>query len=164
MPALKRLQRSPAVHSKAWFWNAKGRNLYEEINSIQSMVDPETWQAIHVVRQMGNIGAHMEKDVNTIIDVDPKEAQLLLGLLEHLIREWYVARYNKDESLKKIVAMAREKDAAKKGSSSYQNSIPPKYKHHNGNRGSNREKSQGTKSRISCGFRALQGILDRQGI
>ena len=31
------------------------------------------WQAIDAVRSIGNIGAHMEKDINLIVDVDPEE-------------------------------------------------------------------------------------------
>jgi len=39
-------------------------------------VDPLTWEAIDAVRKLGNIGAHMEKDINVIVDVDPEEAEL----------------------------------------------------------------------------------------
>ncbi|MCP1830281.1 hypothetical protein ACVIHH_005106 [Bradyrhizobium sp. USDA 4518] len=33
--------------------------------------------AIDAVRIVGNIGAHMEKDVNLIVDIEPGEAQML---------------------------------------------------------------------------------------
>lgn len=36
------------------------------------------------VREIGNIGAHMEADINVIIDVDPDEAQILIDLVELL--------------------------------------------------------------------------------
>ena len=36
------------------------------------------------VRKVGNIGAHMEKDINVIVDVDPDEAQHLIGLITFL--------------------------------------------------------------------------------
>jgi hypothetical protein len=42
---------------------------------------------------LGNIGAHMEADVNVIVDVEAGEAKLLIGLIETLVDEWYVARH-----------------------------------------------------------------------
>jgi hypothetical protein len=38
--------------------------------------------ATEAVRKLGNIGAHMEKDINVTVDVDPNEASLLTGLVE----------------------------------------------------------------------------------
>jgi hypothetical protein len=32
--------------------------------------------AIDHVRKIGNIGAHMEADINVIVEVEPKEAQI----------------------------------------------------------------------------------------
>jgi hypothetical protein len=40
-------------------------------------VTPESVEAIDQVRSIGNIGAHMEKDINLIIEVDPGEAEAL---------------------------------------------------------------------------------------
>jgi hypothetical protein len=34
--------------------------------------------AIHAVRTIGNIGAHMEKDINLIVDVDPANPTLAI--------------------------------------------------------------------------------------
>jgi len=34
-------------------------------------MEPELFEAIHGVRKVGNIGAHMEADTNVIVDVDP---------------------------------------------------------------------------------------------
>jgi hypothetical protein len=45
-------------------------------------VTPEAVDAIDHVRSIGNIGAHMEKDVNVIVDIDPGEAQVLIELIE----------------------------------------------------------------------------------
>jgi hypothetical protein len=74
------------------FWKAKPGRLVDEIEQIKDRVDPITWDAIEAVRKLGNIGAHMEKDINVIVDVDPNEAALLIGLVETLLKEWYVAR------------------------------------------------------------------------
>ena len=91
----------------------KGR-LIDEINAIKDKVDPITWQAIDAVRCIGNIGAHMEKDINLIIDVEPSEAQLLIGLIEILIKDWYVARYERQQHLKSIIGVADQKEKEKK--------------------------------------------------
>ncbi|HYM87853.1 MAG TPA: DUF4145 domain-containing protein, partial [Nitrospiraceae bacterium] len=74
------------------FWRVNPGRLVDEIEQIKGMVDPVTWGAIEAVRKIGNIGAHMEKDINLIVDVDPNEADLLVGLVETLLREWYVGR------------------------------------------------------------------------
>ena len=74
------------------FWSAKPGRLVDEIDQIKSNVDPLTWGAIDAVRKLGNIGAQMEKDINVIVDVDPEEAELLIGLIETVLGEWYIAR------------------------------------------------------------------------
>ena len=66
------------------------------------------------MRQVGNIGAHMEKDVNLIIEVDPDEAGLLIWLIETLFEEWYVARHDRDTKMKALTKLATDKKAAKK--------------------------------------------------
>ena len=64
---------------------------------------------------MGNIGAHMEKDVNLIIEVEPEEAQLLIGLNEYLLKEWYIHREERKQMLETIVDVSTTKKAAKQG-------------------------------------------------
>ena len=63
--------------------------------------------------QVGNIGAHMEKDINVIIDVDPNEATQLIGLIEILVKDWYITRHERQERLTAIAALANTKQAAK---------------------------------------------------
>ena len=65
------------------------------------------------MRHVGNIGAHMEKDVNLIIDVDPEEAALLIWLIETLFEEWYIGRHEKDVKMQKIIQVAQEKTIQK---------------------------------------------------
>ena len=50
------------------------------------------------VRKIGNIGAHMEADINVIVDVDRNEAQVLIELAELLFEEWYVAAETRKEN------------------------------------------------------------------
>lgn len=95
------------------FWEVSKPNLFKEIDAIRDKVDPITWKAIDAVRNVGNIGAHMEKDVNVIIDVEPGEAEQLILLIETLIKEWYVHRYERQKQMEGVVALAKQKKAAK---------------------------------------------------
>lgn len=76
-------------------------------------VEPEHIAAIDAVRKIGNIGAHMEKDINLIIEVDPGEAGALIELVEMLFGEWYIARKKREDRLAAVVKMAEEKEAAR---------------------------------------------------
>ncbi len=83
-------------------------------------VNSESVEAIDHVRSIGNIGAHMEKDIDVIVDVDPGEAQALLDLIEMLFEEWYVARNTRQLKLAKLKTIADEKAEAKKAGTSDQ--------------------------------------------
>ncbi|UPG87073.1 DUF4145 domain-containing protein [Luteibacter aegosomatis] len=96
------------------FHQVKPGNLFNEINEIKDKIDAVTWAGIDAVRKVGNIGAHMEKDVDVIVDVEPEEAQLLIGLIETLIKEWYVARHDRKQAMDALIKLAADKDAAKK--------------------------------------------------
>jgi len=91
------------------FWGIKKDRLIAEIKAIENKVDPTTWAAIDAVRKIGNIGAHMEKDINLIIDVELNEAKLLIGLIETLINDWYIIRQKRQESMAEIIAAAKIK-------------------------------------------------------
>jgi hypothetical protein len=93
------------------FWGITKARLIDEIEAIQDKIDPLTWTAIDSVRKIGNIGAHMEKDINVILDVDPDEAGLLIGLIETVIQDWYIVRYEREERLKTVIAMSQTKEA-----------------------------------------------------
>jgi len=95
------------------FWGVSKRTLNDEIKAIEDKVDPLTWAAIDAVRNIGNIAAHMDKDFNVIIDVDRKEAGLLIGLIETLITDWYVLRHHREEQLRAIVELSDEKKQLK---------------------------------------------------
>jgi hypothetical protein len=72
-------------------------------------VEPETVDAIDHVRSIGNVGAHMERDINQIVEVDPGEAQALIELIEMLFEEWYVARHKRQARLSKVQSIAGSK-------------------------------------------------------
>ena len=52
------------------FWQIKKSNLAAAIRALKNKVDEAEFDAIDSVRKIGNIGAHMEKNVNLIVDVD----------------------------------------------------------------------------------------------
>lgn len=95
------------------FWGIAKPKLIQEIEALKDKVDPSTWAAIDAVRKIGNIGAHMEKDIDVIVDVDPDEAAQLIGLVETLIEDWYIARHERELRMSKLVKVAAAKEAAK---------------------------------------------------
>lgn len=99
------------------FWGVKPGRLVDEIEAIKDKTDHLTWEAIDTVRKIGNIGAHMEKDINLIIDVDPNEAELLINLIETLFQDWYVNREERKKRLEAIVGLGSKKAEAKSNGS-----------------------------------------------
>ena len=100
------------------YWSlpkSKRGNLKQELDSISEDVDPDVWQAIDSVRSVGNIGAHMEKDINVIVDVDPEEAGLLKELIEMLFADWYVQRHKRKERTAAAILLANKKQEERKG-------------------------------------------------
>ena len=93
------------------FWNIRERNLNAEISSLKNVVAPSVWKAIDGLRSLGNIGAHMEYDVNIIVDVSHNEAEKLLKLIEYLIKNWYIERHEADILLADITQIAGEKES-----------------------------------------------------
>lgn len=95
------------------FWKIKKRSLKLAIDELVNHVDHDTWEAIRAVKDIGNIGAHMEKDVNLIIEVEPEEAKLLVELIETLIEDWYIQRHERMQRNMKLKAIAEQKNAEK---------------------------------------------------
>ncbi len=95
------------------FWGIRRNRLLEEVNELEGQVGETSWKAIDAVRQIGNIGAHMEKDIDLIVDVEPREATLLIELIETLIEDWYVERHEREQRMARIIDAAASKKAAK---------------------------------------------------
>ncbi|MCX5632254.1 MAG: DUF4145 domain-containing protein [Phycisphaerae bacterium] len=95
------------------FYKITKSRLVDEIEALKGKIDPLVWNAIDAVRNIGNIGAHMEKDINLIIDVEPQEASALIGLIEMLLKDWYIDRYEKQQQLLKIVEISENKKKVK---------------------------------------------------
>ncbi len=91
------------------FWKISKNTLYDEINELQGKIPPDQWKVIDGVRRIGNIGAHMQQDIDLIIDIDPNEAQKLILLIEHLIRDWYIVRHEQRQLYQDIINIDAEK-------------------------------------------------------
>lgn len=95
------------------FWGVQMDRLVDEIKALKGKVNSDTWNAIDAIRKIGNIGAHMEKDISLIVEVDPQEAGLLIELVETLIEDWYIERHERSQRMSRIVTVAAEKKSAK---------------------------------------------------
>lgn len=96
------------------FWGISKARLKDEVDALEAGVDSDVWASIDAVRSVGNIGAHMEKDINIIVDVEPGEAQLLIGLIEQLVDDWYMARESRRKRTEDLKKLAAEKETQKK--------------------------------------------------
>lgn len=96
------------------FWKVKEKNLYLEITAIKDKVAPAEWKVLNALREMGNIGAHMEADINIIVDIDEDEAEKLLKLIELLIEKWYINRYETEKLYSDIIGINEEKQNQRK--------------------------------------------------
>lgn len=96
------------------FWGISKSRLVDEINELQSKIPAQQWKVIDGIRRIGNIGAHMEKDINLIVDIDPDEAQKLIKLIEHLLEQWYVNRHEQELLYTDIIGIDKSKQSDRK--------------------------------------------------
>lgn len=96
------------------FWGIKCNKLVDSINALEGKIPAGQWKAINGLRRLGNIGAHMEKDVNIIVDIDSGEAEKLIQLIEILLKQWYVDRYEQEELYQSIQDIDTEKQDFRK--------------------------------------------------
>lgn len=94
------------------FWGITKSRLVDEISELQEKIPASQWKVIDSVRRIGNIGAHMEKDVNLIVDIEPDEARKLLRLIELLMEKWYIARHDEEQLYNEIVSIDQGKNSA----------------------------------------------------
>ncbi len=119
------------------FCQISKKTLDQEIRALKELVDQddapkgvshESIDAIDHVRTVGNIGAHMEKDVDHIVPVEPQEAQMLIDLIESLFDEWYIERHKRQARFGGLKALADEKkalrEAGKKPDSPLETEVP----------------------------------------
>ena len=96
------------------YWGIKEKNLYDEISALKNQIPADLWFSIDALRQLGNIGAHMEKDTNVIVDIDPAEADSLIKLIELLMKEWYINREERKKLFSNIISTNQIKQSERK--------------------------------------------------
>jgi Domain of unknown function (DUF4145) len=96
------------------FWGVKKGRLVDEIDGIKNKVDAEIWKAMKAIKDVGNIGAHGEKDIDLIIDVDPAEAKKLIKLIEVLLKMTYIADHDQKQLINEVITVAEDKKAERK--------------------------------------------------
>lgn len=97
------------------FFNINKKTLAESIDQLKDKIPKDQWAAIDKIRKIGNVGAHMEKDINLIIDIKPEEATILKTVIESLLKNWYIARHDDQETYNSIYALASKIDKQKEG-------------------------------------------------
>ena len=104
------------------FWGIQEKNLNAEITALKTLISPQQWDAIDAVRKLGNIGAHMETDVELIVDVDPGEAEKLLKVIELLFKNWYITEHDNQQLYAEIAQIAAKKESERKSGTVSSNS------------------------------------------
>lgn len=101
------------------YWKIVKATLNLELQELEKRVGQditrETWEGIDAVRSVGNIGAHMEKDIDLIVEVEAGEAALLIELVETLIEDTYIARHERQERHAQLMALKEAKAQERKG-------------------------------------------------
>lgn len=96
------------------FWGISKARLVDEISALESKIPATQWKVISSIRKIGNIGAHMEKDINLIVDIEPDEAQKLIKLIEHLLEQWYINRHDQELLYADIIGIDESKQTERK--------------------------------------------------
>ena len=86
----------------------------KRIDNLENKIPAKQWSVIDAVRRLGNIGAHMEKDINLIIEIDPGEAEKLINLIELLLNQWYIDRYEQEQLYNDILSINETKQTERK--------------------------------------------------
>lgn len=95
------------------YYNITKDRLYDEIKALEPMVEPDLWEAIDGIREVGNVGAHSEKDINIIVDVSIEAAKALIELVELLFQETYIKDHHRKSRIKKAVDASKNIKNAK---------------------------------------------------
>lgn len=72
------------------FHDIKKARLFDEINALEEVVTPSEKKVLDSIRSIGNIGAHPERNINLIVDIEAGEAEKLLKVIEYFMKSWYI--------------------------------------------------------------------------
>ena len=92
-------------------------NLWQEIKAVEQLggVPAPIIAAFKQLKDIANIGAHPETDVNLIVDVEPGEAEALVSLVDLIIRLTYIQRNTDEELLRQVEGIASKKAGQRGG-------------------------------------------------
>ncbi|SOC43606.1 DUF4145 domain-containing protein [Salinicoccus kekensis] len=97
------------------FFEISKTSLHDEIKAIEGLISEDQNSVLHSLRKIGNVGAHLEKDVNLILDVTVEDAGKLLLVLEYFFKEWYVSKHETQELFSDIEAIDKDLQERRKG-------------------------------------------------
>ena len=95
------------------FWDVSDKTLHAELLKIRDRCDEELFKGLMAIKSIGNIGAHPEIDISTIVDVEPGEVETLIQVLQILDEDWYVTKANRSARLSAVHALGAAKAAVK---------------------------------------------------
>ncbi|WP_213810633.1 DUF4145 domain-containing protein [Jeotgalicoccus sp. WY2] len=99
------------------FHGIRGKSLYDEISQLEEIIPASQYKVLHSLRELGNIGAHFEKDVSLIVKIEVDEAEKLIKLIEFLFEKWYIERNETNELYDIINKTSNDKKILRKGES-----------------------------------------------
>lgn len=93
------------------FWGITQNSLCNEIDEVakKPAVSELQKNALHALRNIGNIGAHPEREIELMVDVEPDEAKKMISLIEFFMQNWYIKRHDEEEMMKEIINFAKQK-------------------------------------------------------
>lgn len=95
------------------FWKVSKYTLNLEIEETIKL-HPQTGDFLHPIKDLGNIGAHPERDINLLVPIEAGEVDLMKETIEHLIEEWYVNRNKTELRKNKLKEVVESKEQQKK--------------------------------------------------
>lgn len=90
-------------------------SLENEIKAIKDLNEPEIVDALHAIRQLGNLGAHPEKDVNIVVDISQEEAREIIHVIETALHEWFIVPEERKQRLAELKRINKQKQDERKG-------------------------------------------------
>ncbi len=89
--------------------------LWQEIDAIKARpeITPAILSALTQLRCIGNVGAHPEKDISVIVNVDYDDALVVLGIIEMIIDSTYIAKEREKEKLSQLATLSAKIHSAK---------------------------------------------------
>lgn len=85
------------------YYRVTKRTLYDEIQALKGELDPELWEAVDKIREIGNVGAHSHDDVSIMVDVPPESARALIELIELMFEETYIKDHNRKQRIGRAI-------------------------------------------------------------